>query len=44
MGYAPKGRTEPGMWSLPDGEARYAAAVKSSTWMPEICVTGISQL
>ncbi len=29
--YAPKGRTEPGMWSLPDGEARYAAAVKSST-------------
>lgn len=29
--YAPKGRTEPGMWSLPDGEARYAAAVKTST-------------
>ena len=29
--YVPKGRTEPGMWSLPDGEARYAAAVKSST-------------
>jgi uncharacterized protein (DUF885 family) len=29
--YAPKGRTEPGMWSLPEGEARYAAAVKSST-------------
>jgi uncharacterized protein (DUF885 family) len=29
--YAPKGRTEPGMWSLPDGEARYAAAVKNST-------------
>ena len=29
--YAPKGRTEPGMWSLPDGEARYAAAVKLST-------------
>ena len=29
--YAPKGRTEPGMWSLPDGEARYASAVKTST-------------
>jgi uncharacterized protein (DUF885 family) len=29
--YAPKGRTEPGLWSLPDGNARYAAAVKSST-------------
>lgn len=29
--YAPKGRTEPGMWSLPDGAARYAAAVKRST-------------
>lgn len=29
--YAPRGRTEPGMWSLPDGEARYAAAVKRST-------------
>jgi uncharacterized protein (DUF885 family) len=29
--YAPKGRTEPGMWSLPEGEARYAWAVKQST-------------
>ncbi len=29
--YAPKGRMEPGIWSLPDGAARYAAAVKSST-------------
>ncbi|HSS52783.1 MAG TPA: DUF885 family protein [Thermoanaerobaculia bacterium] len=29
--YIPKGRTEPGMWSLPDGEARYAWAVKGST-------------
>ncbi|MFY9826532.1 MAG: DUF885 family protein [Thermoanaerobaculia bacterium] len=29
--YVPKGRTEPGMWSLPDGEARYAWAVKEST-------------
>jgi uncharacterized protein (DUF885 family) len=29
--YAPKGRTEPGIWSLPEGAARYAAAVKSST-------------
>ena len=29
--YAPKGRTEVGLWSLPEGDARYAAAVKSST-------------
>ena len=29
--YAPRGRTEPGMWALPDGAARYAAAVKRST-------------
>jgi uncharacterized protein (DUF885 family) len=29
--YAPKGRTEPGMWSLPDGAERYAAAVRRST-------------
>ena len=29
--YLPKGRTEPGMWSLPDGETRYAWAVQQST-------------
>ncbi|HKV10963.1 MAG TPA: DUF885 family protein [Thermoanaerobaculia bacterium] len=29
--YAPKGRTEPGMWALPDGAERYALAVKEST-------------
>ena len=29
--YIPKGRSEPGMWSLPDGDARYASAVKGST-------------
>ena len=29
--YAPRGRTEPGMWSLPDGLARYAAAVRNQT-------------
>ena len=29
--YAPKGRTEAGIWSLPDGSARYAAMVKRST-------------
>ncbi len=29
--YAPQGRSEPGVWSLPDGEARYAYLVKSST-------------
>ena len=29
--YAPKGRTEFGIWSLPDGPARYAFRVKEST-------------
>jgi uncharacterized protein (DUF885 family) len=29
--YAPKGRTEPGVWALPDGSARYAFRVKEST-------------
>ena len=29
--YVPKGRTEPGVWSLPDGEAFYAFRVKEST-------------
>jgi len=29
--YAPKGRTEPGVWSLPDGPQRYAFRVKQST-------------
>ena len=29
--YAPRGRTEPGVWALPDGAARYALAVKRQT-------------
>jgi uncharacterized protein (DUF885 family) len=29
--YAPKGRTEPGVWSLPDGPERYAFRVREST-------------
>jgi len=29
--YAPRGRTEPGIWALPDGEARYAAEVRRMT-------------
>jgi uncharacterized protein (DUF885 family) len=29
--YAPKGRTEPGVWALPDGAGRYAFRVKQST-------------
>ena len=29
--YAPHGRKEPGLWSLPNGVARYAYAVKQST-------------
>ncbi len=29
--YAPKGRTEPGMWSLPGGEARYRFLIRQLT-------------
>ena len=29
--YAPKGRSEPGVWALPDGADRYAFRVKEST-------------
>src|SRR5580765_2678026 len=29
--YAPKGRTDVGLWSLPDGSARYAFRIKEST-------------
>jgi uncharacterized protein (DUF885 family) len=29
--YVPHGRTDPGIWALPDGEARYAFAVKQTT-------------
>jgi uncharacterized protein (DUF885 family) len=29
--YAPMGRTEPGVWSLPDGAERYAFSVKDTT-------------
>ncbi|MGA3293760.1 MAG: DUF885 domain-containing protein [Candidatus Acidiferrales bacterium] len=29
--YAPKGRTEPGIWALPDGDARYRFAIHTLT-------------
>lgn len=29
--YVPKGRTEPGIWSLPDGEARYRYEIRRMT-------------
>jgi uncharacterized protein (DUF885 family) len=32
--YAPRGRTDLGVWALPDGPARYAFAVKSYTTSP----------
>ncbi|HEY3125279.1 MAG TPA: DUF885 family protein, partial [Thermoanaerobaculia bacterium] len=46
--YAPKGRAEPGMWSLPDGAARYATAVRRSTTTrltpEEIHAIGLSEV
>jgi uncharacterized protein (DUF885 family) len=29
--YVPRGRTEPGIWSLPDGDARYREAIRHMT-------------
>lgn len=29
--YAPKGRTEPGLWALPDGDKRYRFAIRQMT-------------
>ncbi len=29
--YAPNGRTDPGLWALPEGDARYRAAVREMT-------------
>jgi uncharacterized protein (DUF885 family) len=29
--YAPKGGTQPGLWALPDGDARYRFAIRSMT-------------
>jgi uncharacterized protein (DUF885 family) len=29
--YAPKGRTEPGLWTLPDGDKRYRFAIRQMT-------------
>jgi uncharacterized protein (DUF885 family) len=29
--YAPKGRVEPGLWALPDGDARYRFAIEQNT-------------
>ena len=46
--YEPKGRMQPGLWSLPDGKARYAYAVKSSTTTEqtpdEIHALGLSEV
>jgi uncharacterized protein (DUF885 family) len=46
--YAPKGRTEPGIWALPDGPERYAFRVKESTTTnltpEEIHQTGLAQV
>jgi uncharacterized protein (DUF885 family) len=29
--YAPKGRTDPGLWALPDGDARYRSRIRQQT-------------
>jgi uncharacterized protein (DUF885 family) len=46
--YAPQGRTDPGVWSLPDGDARYRFAVRQMTTTnltpDEIHELGLKQL
>ncbi len=46
--YAPQGRTDPGVWALPDGAARYRFAVREHTttdWTPEqIHAMGVKQV
>jgi uncharacterized protein (DUF885 family) len=46
--YAPKGRSDPGVWSLPDGDARYRADVRlqTTTDLPpeQVHQLGLSQL
>jgi uncharacterized protein (DUF885 family) len=46
--YAPKGRTDPGVWSLPDGAERYAFRAKESTTTDltpdEIHALGLAQV
>jgi uncharacterized protein (DUF885 family) len=46
--YAPHGRTEPGIWSLPDGEARYRFAIRRITTTDmtpeEIHALGLKQI
>jgi uncharacterized protein (DUF885 family) len=46
--YAPQGRSEPGIWSLPDGDARYAFLVRQTTTTrltpDEIHQTGLKEV
>jgi len=46
--YAPKGRKDPGVWALPDGEVRYRAAIRTMTTTDmtpeEIHQLGLEQL
>jgi uncharacterized protein (DUF885 family) len=46
--YAPHGRTEPGVWALPDGEARYRFAIRRITTTnmtpEEIHALGLKQI
>ena len=46
--YAPRGRTDPGVWALPDGEARYRDAIRRITTTDktpeEIHALGLKQI
>ena len=42
--YVPRGRKDPGLWALPDGEARYQAAIRRSTTTTTLTADQIHEL